>query len=72
MDGASQRERDRCVGICRRRAELWRKRADGNPPAGALGEAQARANEADYLADLLESGVDVTELDPGASKKVDA
>lgn len=50
---AAQRERARCVSICRRRAELWLKTAARNPPTGLLQEARARANEAAYLADLL-------------------
>jgi hypothetical protein len=60
MEREIQRERDRCVGICRRRAELWRQTAAHNP-VGALSEqAHARANEAAYLADLLESGSDLS------------
>jgi hypothetical protein len=72
MDDVAQRERARCVSICRGRAELWGKRAAGNPPGAALQEAQARANEATYLADLLESGVDLTALDPAGGHKADA
>lgn len=53
------RERERCVAICRRRAELWRTTAAaGSAIAAARLEAQARANEAAYLADLLESGAE--------------
>ena len=59
MHDERQRERDRCVSICRRRAELWRRTIARNPVAGALEEARGRANEAAYLADLLESGVDL-------------
>jgi hypothetical protein len=55
------RERARCVAICRRRAELWKRTASRSPAAGALEEARARANEAEYLADLLEQGVDLDE-----------
>jgi hypothetical protein len=52
-----QRERERCVAICRRRAELWRNTiAARSSVAAAQQEARARANEAAYLADLLESG----------------
>jgi hypothetical protein len=64
MEYEAQREGDRCVSICRRRAELWRRMAARNPPAGALEEARGRANEAAYLADLLESGADVQEPNP--------
>ena len=55
-----QRERDRCVAVCRRRAELWRNTAAAKSGvASARQEAQARANEAAYIADLLESGADL-------------
>lgn len=57
------RERERCVTICRRRAKLWRKTiAARSSIASAREEARARANEATYLADLLESGTDLSEL----------
>lgn len=39
-------ERRQCVKLCRDRVELWRN--------SSLGEAQARANEAQYLADAIE------------------
>lgn len=57
------KERERCATICRRRAELWRK--TGAAPgfvASLREEARARANEAEYLADLLASGEDLPEL----------
>lgn len=58
-----QGERERCVGICRRRAELWRTTsATRSAVASAREEGRARANEALYLADLLESGGDLPEL----------
>ena len=58
-----QGERERCVGLCRRRAELWRKTsAARSPVAAARDEARARANEATYLADLLESGGEASDL----------
>ena len=60
MNTEAERERRRCVAICRRRAELWRK-AFARHSMAALEEARARANEAPYLADLLESGADLTE-----------
>jgi hypothetical protein len=59
VENEADRERRRCVEICRRRAELWRATLARNPTAGALEEARGRANEATYLADLLESGVDL-------------
>ena len=62
MDDEAQRERARCVSICRRRADLWRRTAAGNATPGLLQESEARAKEAAYLADLLESGVDLALL----------
>jgi len=58
----AESERRRCVAICRRRAELWRRTLARNPRAGALEEARGRANEAAYLADLLESGADLSDV----------
>ena len=55
-----RRERDRCVRICRRRAELWRKTSAAPGSTAAREEARARANEALYLADLLATGDDLT------------
>ena len=69
---AAQLERARCVSICRRRAELWLNTAARNQPAGLLLEARARANEAAYLADLLESGADLAGLSPGGGDGTDA
>ncbi len=52
-----QKERDRAVRLCRKRAETWRNTSSASGPATyAREEARARANEASYLADLLESG----------------
>jgi len=57
-----QGERERCVAMCRRRAELWRKTsAVRSTVAVAREEARARANEAAYLADLIESGAELPE-----------
>lgn len=49
-------ERSRCAEICRERAALWRRTplAQAELPS-AREEARARANEATYLADLIES-----------------
>ncbi len=44
-------ERERCVALCRERAELWRAAGDGR--AASIDESRGRANEAAYLADLL-------------------
>jgi hypothetical protein len=67
-----QRERERCVAICRRRAQLWRKTAERVSVAGAREEARARANEAAYLADLLASGENPPALAPGGGADSDA
>ena len=57
-----QGERERCVAMCRRRAELWRKTsAARSTVVAAREEARARANEALYLADLIESGAELPE-----------
>jgi hypothetical protein len=65
-------ERERCVGVCRRRAELWRKTSARNPVASELEEARARANEADYLADLLERGEDIAVIHVSGGDESDA
>jgi len=58
-----QGERERCVGICRRRGDLWRKTsAARSTVTAAREEARARANEAIYLADLIESGAELPEV----------
>ena len=64
-----QGERERCVAMCRRRAEVWRKTsAARSAVTSAREEARARANEAIYLADLIESGADVSGVGgPGAT-----
>lgn len=53
-------ERERCVRLCRYRAELWDRTAAGTGAAvpQARAEARARRNESLYLADLLESETD--------------
>jgi negative regulator of sigma E activity len=55
-----QRERDRCVRLCRERADLWQRTLAATAPGvpAAREEARARSNEATYLADLLEQGED--------------
>ena len=62
MEETVQSERDRCISICRSRAELWRRTASRTTLAAAREEARARANEAGYIADLIESGSDLGEL----------
>lgn len=58
-----QRERDHGVGVCRRRADLWRNTSQSRSAlAIAREEARARANEAAYLADLLSTGEDIPDL----------
>jgi hypothetical protein len=54
-------ERHRCVELCRERAALWQRTPFSEP----MDEARARANEAQYLADLLEA-------EPGAPAPPDA
>lgn len=50
----AERERGRGIELCRQRAELWRNTlAAKSGMAIAQEEARARANEAEYLADLL-------------------
>jgi hypothetical protein len=44
-------ERARCRALCEQRAELWRNTEGGKTPLAQ--EARCRANEATYLADLL-------------------
>lgn len=53
-----QRERERCVRICRKRSDLWHRTLAATAPGirEAREEARARGNEATYLADLLEQG----------------
>ena len=68
-----QRERERCVSICRRRAELWRTTmAARSAVPSAREEARARANEAVYLADLLASGTDLSDVPVIDGDKADA
>jgi len=55
-------ERDRAVRTCRKRAELWRNTAAASGPAPAREEARARANEASYVADLLEAGEELPQF----------
>jgi hypothetical protein len=57
LAGQIASERSRCAEICRERAALWRRTplAQAELPS-AREEARARANEATYLADLIESG----------------
>jgi hypothetical protein len=44
-------ERTRCRALCEQRAELWRNTEGGKSPLAQ--EARCRANEAVYIADLL-------------------
>lgn len=49
-------ERRRCAGLCRARVELWRNTALAKSELpSAREEARARANEAQYLADAMET-----------------
>ena len=63
---AVRRERARCAALCRRRAELWTNTLGAHSGiAAAREEARARANEATYLADLIESGADLDDEPSG-------
>jgi hypothetical protein len=44
-------ERSRCRALCEQRAQLWRNTEGGTSPLAR--EARFRANEAIYIADLL-------------------
>jgi hypothetical protein len=71
IEQVRQRERERFVAVCQRRAELWRgTTASRSPVAIARDEARARANEALYLADLLQSGVDFSDFAASSSQDV--
>ena len=48
------RERERCMQLCRQRAALWSNTTMASMPMGRE-ESRARANEAAYLADLINS-----------------
>jgi hypothetical protein len=56
---AVRAERRACTAECARRGELWQRTAD-NPETNELArtEAEHRANEAVYLADLLATRAD--------------
>jgi hypothetical protein len=45
-------ERARCRALCEQRAEMWRNTEGGKSPLAQ--EARCRANEATYIADLLD------------------
>ena len=50
-------ERDRCSRLCRERGATWRHTSLASSTiAAAREEARARANEATYLADLIDFG----------------
>jgi hypothetical protein len=55
-----ERERQRCLQLCRHRSDLWEKTAlaKESAPAHARDEARARHNEAEYIADLIATGAD--------------
>ncbi|HKU41148.1 MAG TPA: hypothetical protein VJR89_23460 [Polyangiales bacterium] len=57
-------ERMRCVKLCRARAHMWRttRMARDESHAAAVVEARARANEAEFLADALETPPEVDEV----------
>jgi hypothetical protein len=52
-----QHEREKWVRACRARAALWRRTAHGLHGASPMREeARARANEAQFIADLIACG----------------
>ena len=53
-------ERKKWVQVCRKRAEMWRRTAEKNGSGPLHEEARARGNEAEFIADLIET--DQTEL----------
>jgi hypothetical protein len=56
LERAVRTERHRCADVSRERAALWRKTPAATADvAAAREEARARANEAAYIADLLEN-----------------
>jgi len=58
-----ERERRRCVEACRYRAELWRRTSAAESTVDRTREeARARANEAQYLADWLETRLEPPEM----------
>ena len=61
IENAILKERARCAELCRRRSQTWRSTSLASSTlASAREEARARANEAAYLADLIDSGEDMT------------
>jgi hypothetical protein len=56
-EAALTREREKWMLACRARVAMWRHSADDERlPAQFREEARARANEAQFIADLIESG----------------
>lgn len=56
IDTLLRDERRRCAKLCRDRVELWRNTALARSELpSAREEARARANEAQYLADAMET-----------------
>jgi hypothetical protein len=56
-ESALARERERWVGAVRARVAMWRQTSDDVRIPGELREeARARANEAQFIADLIETG----------------
>lgn len=55
-------ERERAVRTCRKRAEVWRRTPAASGPTPAREEARARANEAAYIADILDAGEELPQF----------
>lgn len=63
FQSAVERERRRCVETCRYRAALWRRTSAAESTVDRTREeARARANEAQYLADWLETRLEPPEV----------
>lgn len=57
---SARAEREHCTQLCRHRADVWSGTlAATSAVPQARDEARARANEARYLADLIETGHDL-------------
>jgi hypothetical protein len=61
-------ERTRCRTLCEQRAELWRN-TEGHSASPLAREARFRANEATYIADLLDQPEELSAL--GHSTRAD-
>lgn len=59
---AVREERERCAAIAERRVRLWEssgRMSSPGWPTGALAEASARRNEAQFIADAIRAGAQI-------------